>query len=173
MIYAPAKDPKTGQGADRRVDAGHRAAVGHALRPAADTATRIERDEIHRHEGSELGSRHFNPATDIEQAQKADPDGMLKSDNANIKPFFDRGGKLLMYQGFADPQVTVRQRDPLSPDGARQGRQGRRRQVDRALHGARHVSLPGRARHRHLRQDGRDRAWVKQGRRPTASSRHT
>jgi len=48
----------------------------------------------------------FNPANDIEKARKADPDDVLKSDNANIKPFFDRGGKLFMYQGFADPQVT-------------------------------------------------------------------
>ena len=48
----------------------------------------------------------FNASTDVDKAQKADPDGILKSDNPNIKAFFDRGGKLLMYQGFADPQVT-------------------------------------------------------------------
>ena len=48
----------------------------------------------------------FNAATDLEKAQRADPDGILKSDNPNIKAFFDRGGKLFMYQGFQDPQVT-------------------------------------------------------------------
>ena len=96
----------------------------------------------------------FNPATDVEKALKADPDGVLKSDNPNIKAFFDRGGKLLMYQGFADPQVTstnaIRYHQMvLDKVGKGVG------QVDRAVHGARHVSLPGRTRHRHVRQGGR------------------
>jgi feruloyl esterase len=47
----------------------------------------------------------FNPATDIEAADRADRD-ILDSNNFNLKPFFDRGGKLLMWHGWADPQVT-------------------------------------------------------------------
>jgi feruloyl esterase len=46
----------------------------------------------------------FTPA-DIELADKADDD-LMDSNNANLKPFFDRGGKLLMWHGWADQQVT-------------------------------------------------------------------
>jgi feruloyl esterase len=49
--------------------------------------------------------RTFNIDTDVEQAARADK-GLLRSDNANLKPFFDRGGKLIMWHGWADGQVT-------------------------------------------------------------------
>jgi feruloyl esterase len=48
----------------------------------------------------------FNPAVDIDVAMASDGGDTLGSTNADLRPFFARGGKLLMYHGWSDPQVT-------------------------------------------------------------------
>jgi feruloyl esterase len=48
----------------------------------------------------------FNPATDLDLALAADPDDALGSTDPNMRAFFARGGKLLLYHGWSDPQVT-------------------------------------------------------------------
>jgi feruloyl esterase len=47
----------------------------------------------------------FNPQTDIERMDAMG--GAINTASPNLKPFFDRGGKLLMYHGWADRQVPT------------------------------------------------------------------
>jgi feruloyl esterase len=48
----------------------------------------------------------FNPASDLDLALAADPDDALGSTDTDLREYFARGGKLLLYHGWSDPQVT-------------------------------------------------------------------
>ena len=71
--------------------------------PLQNAVTAIKNIAYPNDPGWQPGS--FTVATDAERVATADS-GLLRSDNANLKPFFDRGGKLIMWHGWADPQVT-------------------------------------------------------------------
>jgi feruloyl esterase len=51
--------------------------------------------------------KQFNPATDIARGLASDPDQILSRTDPNLKPYVSRGGKLLLYHGWQDPQVPA------------------------------------------------------------------
>ena len=51
-------------------------------------------------------SSRFDPRLDHDRAQAIDPDDVLGSTDVNMRAFFARGGKLMLYHGWSDAQVT-------------------------------------------------------------------
>jgi feruloyl esterase len=103
-LYAGPKDSRTGQplfpGLARGSELGWATLAGPRPMSLAD--------ELYKHlvfENPNWDFKTLNPDTDFARAQKT-IGSTLDAIDPNLKPFTDRGGKLLMYHGWSDPGIS-------------------------------------------------------------------
>ncbi len=105
----------------------------------------------------------FNFETDIVRAEELDNDTINALD-PNLKPFLDRGGKLIQYHGWSDPQISPSSSTQyLHPRDSRAWRRQECARLLPAVHGARCRPLPRRRRPERIRYGhcsrGLGRTW--------------
>ena len=103
-IYSPAKNPRTGQEIYPGLEPGSELGwANHAGPEPLSYATDGFKYVVF--QNPDWDFRTLNLDSDVALADKVD-NGTTSAVDSNLKEFFGHGGKLLMYQGWSDPQVS-------------------------------------------------------------------
>ncbi len=103
-LYASVKNPLTGETLVPGLEPGSELGFG-VIGGVVPLSTALEAEKFIIHKDATWDFHTATVAGDLEAARRADPGDALASSSTNLKPFFERGGKLLMYHGWQDPQV--------------------------------------------------------------------
>jgi len=106
MFYAPAKNPRTGQEIYPGLEPGSELDWGHKAGPEPFFFF-TDGFKYVTFNNPDWDFRTLNLHSDIALADKVD-NGTTSAMDPNLKDFFARGGKLLMYHGWRDPDMAPR-----------------------------------------------------------------
>lgn len=107
-LYAPVKDPQTGLEVEPALlQPGSELSWGVMAGPEPMERP-LEAFKYFIHKDPNWDWHTFNPATDIDTALKTQTGLVdLQEHDIQLKPYFDHGGKLMMYHGWADGHVPA------------------------------------------------------------------
>lgn len=105
QIYSPAKNPRTGEEVFPGLLPGSERGWGNLAGPNPPYyATETFKHLVFNDPNWSAATRPINFDTDVALADMRA--GVLNADNPNLKPFFDRGGKIIAYAGWSDPLIS-------------------------------------------------------------------
>src|SRR5262245_32974155 len=105
-MYAPITDPKNGRVLSRPLLQPGSELGWARLAGAEPLINAVEPFKYVVFRNAKWDWRTFRLSTDLPHALRAD-EGVIDRTDPNLQPFFEAGGKLLLYHGWSDPQVPA------------------------------------------------------------------